>query len=164
MQFINYFLASLMSFSGLLIGFFLVKTAPEEQKPLRKYFAWTKRALLLLIFAFFIFYYHKNMVLFVVLSMLLAILLFFEFTFKDLLKKSVLDYSVFAFLFFFSSNNPSLFAIESSLILFYGMPASSLIYKRKSRANYRIFLYNSVFIAIANSLFAAYHFSFLIFR
>ena len=164
MQFINYFLSSLVSFSGLLIGIFLVKIAAEEQKPLRKYFAWAKRALLLLIFAFFIFYYHENILLSAVLSMLLAALLFFEFTFKDSLKKSMAAYSALAFLFFFSSNNIKLFAIESSLILLYGMPAASLVYNRKSRDRYRMLLCNAIFIVIANLLFSLYHFSFLILR
>lgn len=152
MQFTNYFLASIISFSGLAIGVALVKIAPEEKKPLEKYFLWFRRALLMLIFVFIIFYYYKNLPYLASLILCFVFLLFFEFRLNSL-RKSVLDYAAFSFVFFISSKNVSLFAIESSLILLYGVPAASYLYAKKSKNNYKILLYNALFLVIANLLF-----------
>ena len=152
MQFTNYFLASIISFLGLLIGIVLVKIAPEEQKPLKKYFLFCRKALLLLIFVFIIRYYYKSFPYLAALMLCCVLLLFFEFK-LDLLRKSVLDYAAFGLVFFLSAKNQSLFTIESSLILLYGVPTASFLYARKSKNNYKIFLYNSLFVLISVLLF-----------
>ncbi|MBI2650335.1 hypothetical protein HYX04_03400 [Candidatus Woesearchaeota archaeon] len=153
MQFINYFFASIISFSGLLIGIMLVKIAPEEQKPLQKYFILLRKIPVLLIFAFLLFYYFNDWIYFTALVALFGFLLLVEYKINDLKRKSMLVYAVFGILFFLSSKNTHLFAIESSLILLYGLPTASLIYKRQEKNSYNTIFYNFVFVIISNLLF-----------
>ena len=153
MQFINYFFASLISFSGLLIGIIIIKTTPEEQKPLQKYFIILRKILLLMIFIFLFFYYFNNWFYFLTLLAYSAFLLFTECKMNDLFKKTIITYISLGILFFLSSKNTNLFAIESSLILLYGLPTASLIYNRKNKNHYKIIFYNIGFIIIANLLF-----------
>ncbi len=153
MQFINYFFASIISFFGVLIGIILIKIAPEEQKPLEKYFILTRKILLLLIFIFIIFYYYSNAFHLLALIGYFIFLLFIEYKTDDLLKKTIISYAVLGILFFLSSENANLFAIESGLILFYGVAAASLIYSKRRKNAYKIFFYNIVFIIIANLLY-----------
>ncbi len=153
MQFINYFFASVISFFGLLMGILLIKIAPEEQKPLEKYFILLRKILLLIIFIFIMFYYSNAYLNLVVLIVYFLFLLFIEFKFNDLLKKSIIIYATLGVLFFLSLSNSNLFAIESSLILLYGIPTASLLYNRKEKNYYKLIFYNMGFIIIANLLF-----------
>ena len=153
MQFITYFFASMISFSGLLIGIMLVKIAPEEQKPLEKYFALARKILLLMIFIFALLYYFNDYFNLLILTAYLLFLLFTNFKVKDLLKNSIITYTFLGILFFLSSKNTNIFVIESSLILLYGMPTASLIYNKKEKNQHKIIFYNAGFIIIANLLF-----------
>lgn len=153
MQFINYFFASLASFSGLLIGMMLVKIAPEEQKPLGKYFVFARKILLSAIFAFLLFYFFTDRFYASTLIAYLVFLLFIEYKLKDLFKKTIITYALFGILFFLSLKNTNLFAIESSLMLLYGLPAASLLYSKKEKKNYELIFYNAGFLIIANLLF-----------
>ncbi|MDP3765789.1 MAG: hypothetical protein Q8R04_04705 [Nanoarchaeota archaeon] len=150
MQFINYFFASLISFSGLLIGILLIKIAPEEQKPLGKYLILLRKILLLIIFAFVLFYYFNDYFNIIILIAYFLFLLLVEFRINDLLKKSIITYTMLGILFFLSSKNANLFTIEASLILLYGMPTASLIYNKKQRNHYKLIFYNIGFVIIAN--------------
>ena len=153
MQFINYFFASIISSLGLLIGAMLARIAPEEQKPLQKYFHITSKVLLLLIFGFIIFYYiNIKFYLFILLTCFIF-LIFVEIKMKDVLNKLIANYAIFGILFFLSSKNINLFAIESSLILLYGLPAASRIYGKKYKSTLKFVSYNLIFIIIANLLF-----------
>ena len=153
MQFINYFFASLVSFAGLLIGLILVKIAPEEQKPLQRYFVLIRKILLLMIFIFLSFYHFENYSYMPTLFANFLFLLFIEHKINDSSKKSMIIYSILGILFFLSSKNTNLFAIESSLILLYGLPTASLICSRKEKNIYKIIFYNFGFIIISNLLF-----------
>lgn len=151
MQYPNYFFSSLISFSGLAIGIMLVQIAPEEQKPLKKYFILLRKILLLIIFIFIIFYYFKGYLILLSLIGYFLFLLFVEFKINNPLKKSIITYIILGILFFLSSKNLNLFVIESSLILLYGLPTASLIYNKKEY--YKIIFYNLGFIILANLLF-----------
>ena len=153
MQFINYFSASIISFSGLLIGILLAKIAPEEQKPLKKKFSLLRKIFLFFIFLFLIFYYYNNALYFVTLIGYFIFLLYVELKIDDLLKKSMIIYIMLGILFFLSLENLNLLAIESSLILLYGLPASSLIYNHWGKNIFKVLSYNIGFIIIANLLF-----------
>ncbi|MBI3026725.1 hypothetical protein HYY70_01300 [Candidatus Woesearchaeota archaeon] len=154
----------MVSFSGLFIGIMLVKIAPEEQKPLQRYFIFLMRAMLLAVLFFLILQHFNDVKRFLLLIPLFAFLLFAELKITDLLKKFAINYAVFGVLFFLSSKNTNLFAIESSLMLLYGLPASSLMYKKREKTHYKMLFYNMLFIATANLLYMLdYHFSFLIF-
>ena len=152
MQFINYFFASVTSYLGLLIGAMLVKMAPEEQKPLEKYFVLLRKILLLMIFLFVLFYYLNDYLNILILTAYIAFLLFVEYRLKDLSKKSIVTYTILGILFFLSSKNQNLFTIESSLILLYGLPTASLLYNKKEK-DYKILFYSTGFVLIANLLY-----------
>ena len=154
MQFINYFLASLITFAGLIVGIILIKIAPEEQKPLERYFSIARIFLLITIFAFLILFYFKNY-----LILTISLLLFSFFIEYKMKNKHNLQFIILGIVFFISSQNQKLLAIESALIFLYGVLISSLLYKKET--SFKILLRNSMFLIVANLL---YHFSFLIFR
>mgnify|MGYP001580588941 CR=1 FL=1 len=153
MQFINYFSASIISFSGLLIGLMLVKIAPEEQKPLEKYLNLARKIILLMIFVFIMFYYFNSWFYALALISYFLFLIFMEYKTDDMLKKSMLIYAVLGILFFLGSRNTNLFIIESSLVLLYGLPTASLMYNKKEKNEYKLIFYNLGFVIIANVLF-----------
>ena len=153
MQFINYFFASAISFFGIVVGILLVRIAPEEQKPLEKYFILSRKILLLLIVIFAIFYYYNDHFNLLVLVVYSIFMLFIEIKIHDLLRKSIIIYSLLGILFFLSSTNINFFAIESSLILLYGLPTASLMYKAKEKNYHQVIFYNLGFIIIANLLY-----------
>lgn len=152
MQQINYFFASLSPFLGLLIGALLIRIAPEEQKPLQKYFVLLKKIMLLLAFAFLAFYYFGSWLYFIGLIGFFLFLLFLEYKVKDSSKKSITTYAVLGILFFLSSKNMNLFAIESSIVLLYGVATASLIHNKKEKIQ-KIFHYGIGFIATSSLLF-----------
>ncbi|HCE31449.1 TPA: hypothetical protein DEQ89_05630 [Candidatus Daviesbacteria bacterium] len=153
MQFINYFFASLVSFFGLLIGIILVSIAPEEQKPLSKYFDLIRKILLLLIFVFLMFYYFNRAFYLLILFLYLIFAAVIEYRIKDSFRKSMLNYILLGILFYASQNNINLFVIESSLILLYGAVTASLLYDRKSKNYFKLLFYNIGFLIIANILY-----------
>lgn len=131
--FLSYFLAAIASYLGLLVGILLIKMAPEEQKPGRKYFIFLKAFFFFLITAFFLFFNRIN----VLFSLaLFAFMLLLMANKKLHLEKSALVYLILGFVFYFSSKIFDLFIIESALIFLYGIPASSLITKPR-KSNYK---------------------------
>ena len=153
MQFLNYFFASIIAYLGLLIGIILIKIAPEEQKPLRRYFGWLRIIILLLIFLFLIFYYSNNSIYIIALLIYFIFVIFIEYKLSKLSKKSMIIYTALGIIFYLSSKNPNLFAIESSLILLYGIPNASILYSRKEKNYSEIFLHNLGFLLVANLAF-----------
>ena len=153
MQFINYFFASVISFFGLAAGFLLVKTAPEEQKPLAKSFSITRKVFLFLTLAFVTFYYYGGLFYLPSLALFYALLLFAEHKMEGSPKKSILTYAVLGILFFLSSKNINLFAVTSSLIFLHGLLSAPLMYNSRQKNLLKIFLENFVFVAAANALF-----------
>lgn len=150
MQFLNYFFASLISYLGLLAGILLVRIAPEEQKPLRRYFEWLRKLIMLLIFLFPIFYYSNSPAYIFALLAYLIFIIFMEYKSSNLLRKSIIIYTALGIIFYLSSKNPNLFAIESSLIFLHGMPAASIIFSKKEKNYAAIFLNNLGFLIVAN--------------
>lgn len=153
MQFINYFFASIISFLGLLIGILLVKIAPEEQKPLHKYFELIRKSILILIFLFLIFYYSSKPSYIIALLLYTAFIIFIELKLRDLFKKSVVTYTALGIIFYLGSKDSSLFVAESSMILLYGIPTASALYNKKGNSYLKIFLYNLGFLLVANLAF-----------
>ena len=157
MQFINYFFVSLISFLGLFIGTMLVRIAPEEQKPLRKYFLLSRKILFVLIFLFLIFYYFHKTAYLSTIIIIFGFLIFVEYKINDLFKKSIFNYLFFGILFFLSSINQNLFVIESSLILLYGLPTASLLCNKKEKNQYKTLFYNTGFVLLTNLSFFVSH-------
>jgi|SRR3989344_9560488 len=136
---INYFLASIVSYLGLLVGVILTKLAPEEQSAGRKYFVLAKQILFFLMAAFLLVYYKINFILSLFLLLFLAIIMINK---QLKLDKPVFDYVFLGIIFSISSGITGLFIIESALIFLYGPPFASLAFNPK-RNNYReVFAYN----------------------
>jgi hypothetical protein len=132
MEFFPYVLVSFVTFLGLVLGMILVKVAPEEQKPGRKFFIFSKMALFFLIIAFFLFYNSVNFIFSIAsLTFLLVIMLAKRLQ----LDKSSLVYFLFGTILFYSSKYIELFILEAILIFLYGIPNSSLVVNVK-KGNY----------------------------
>jgi len=137
--FISYFLASIIVYLGLLLGAILIKLAPEEQKPGKKYFILLKKILFFIIIISILFFYKLNIFLITILIIFVLILILNK---KINLEKSPLVYLLLGIIFYLSSKIFNLFVIESVLIFLYGIPASSLIIKLKEKNYYEIFVKN----------------------
>lgn len=151
MQPINYFFASLSSLLGLFIGSILIRVAPEEQKPLGKYFVLMGRILLSLAFLFFTLYYFGNWPYLIAMAAIFAAIFLIEFNFENPFKKSALVYAALGILFFLGSKNTNLLTIESSIILLYGATTASIEFSKKKP--YKPLFYSVGFIIISNLLF-----------
>ena len=135
--YLSYFLASIISFLGLLVGIILIKLAPEEQKPGKKYFILIKKIILFLIIALFFIYLKINLI---ILFLLLIITLIMLTNKKITLESNLLVYLMLGIFFSLSSKIFNLFIIESVLIFLYGIPTASFAFNPRKRN------YNGVFI------------------
>ena len=145
---INYFLASIIAYLGLLLGVILIKLAQEEQKPGKKYFILLKKILLFLILATLLFFYKINLILSIILLLFIITLMSNK---KMKLEKTSLIYFLLGIIFYLSSKIPDLFVMESVLILLYGVPTASL--NLKKRNYYDIFVKNLWFFVPAILLY-----------
>jgi len=137
--FISYFLASIIAYLGLLLGIILIKLAPEEQKPGKKYFILIKKILFFVIIVLILFFYKVNIILITILLFFIIILILNK---KINLENSIRVYFFLGIVFYLSSKIFNLFVIESALIFLFGIPTSSLIIKLKKRNYYDIFVKN----------------------
>lgn len=133
---LSYFLASILSYLGLLLGIILIKLAPEEQTPGKKYFILIKKILFFLIVAPLLFFYKINPALAVILLVFVIILIVNK---KVNLERSARVYFFLGVVFYLSSKFISLFAIESVLIFIYGIPHASLMLDLRKRNYFHIF-------------------------
>jgi len=152
MQFINYFLASVISYLGIALGIILIYISPEEQKPGIKYFSALRYFFFLLTILFLLFFNYTNIFL---ISLLIIFLIIFIVLNKkpkiNELNKSLIIYLILAVIFYLSYENINLFVIESTLIFLYGTASASLLFNRK---NYLEILFKHVlFIIVALILF-----------
>ncbi len=136
---LNYFLVSIIAYLGLFLGVILIKLAPEEQKPGKKYFILFKKILFFLILASLLFFYEINIIFSVILLVFIFILMFNK---KIRLDKAYLIYFLLGIVFYLSSKIFNLFIIESILIFLYGIPNSSLELNLKKKNYYDIFVKN----------------------
>ncbi len=135
-NYLSYFLASILSYLGLLLGILLIKLAPEEQKPGKKYFILLKKIVFLLIIAFLLFYYKLIPILIVIL---LAFVIAMIFSKKVNLEMTAGVYFFLGIVFYLSSRFLSLFAIESVLIFLYSISHASLMSDIRKRNYLYIF-------------------------
>jgi len=142
MQIINYFLASIISYLGLLLGIILIKIAPEEQKPGKKYFTLLKKITFFFIVFFILIFYKLNIV---ILFIILFLLLFMLLNKKIKLEKSPLVYFIFGTILYIGKIDINLFIIESVLIFLYGVPEASSTFNIKKKNYKDIFLKNLLF-------------------
>src|SRR3989338_524612 len=123
MTLVQYVLAVLVAFSGVLVGAFLACFAKEEMPTARKYFPLIGAVLFAVVVAFVLNHFSVSLPLrLVAYAVLFPFLLFWKF---DL-------YPFFAVFFFLLAHSPQgLFAV-SALVFLYGFPAGSMFVVRKN--------------------------------
>ncbi len=137
--YLNYFLASIIAYLGLLVGLILIKLAPEEQKPGKKYLFLLKKILFFLILIPLLFSYKVHFILLIIVLLFVIVLII---TNKIDLNRSARVYFFLGIAFYLSSKIFNLFIIESILIFLYGIPTSSLILNLKKKNYYDVFVKN----------------------
>ncbi len=142
MDFLNYFLISLVTYFGLLVGIILSFMAKEELKDGRKYFILLHNIILAFVLFFILEFFKVNVFLSLFLPLILIFILFY---FNEIYKKSYIVYVLFGIVFYFSSKNINLLLIISSLIFFYGFLISSLQINFKKKNYFQILLKNLLF-------------------
>ena len=139
MQLLNYFLISIISFSGLLVGMILAFTAKEELEPGKKYFLLLQKLTLLLILIFLLNFFNINLYLRIIIYILFIFLMTINI-------KSQIIYPALGIVFFLSLKDINLFITNSILIFFYGFPTGSLFAKKLIKRKKLIVLKN-IFLA-----------------
>ena len=137
------FLVPIIAFLGFPFGLFLSFLSPEEMKPGEKYFRLIQNLLLVFILFFILDYYSSPLI----VSIMITTLFFLGVFYWRNKHKSITLYIILAVLLFLSSDNSSLFALESSLIFMYGLPSGSLI-KCKKKDSLKIVAKHSIFILL----------------
>ncbi|MBU0628151.1 MAG: hypothetical protein KKC75_03105 [Nanoarchaeota archaeon] len=151
MNLLNYSLAALLSYLGLFAGLLLAIIAKEELKAGKKYFIITKKVIIALIFISIIFLAQLKHVL-ILIALLIITTSLVKYS-KTELVKTHYTYLLFSAIFYLSSKRLELFAVSSSLIFLYGLPAGTLLsYKTKKEAITNI-LKNVVFVVIAIAIY-----------
>ena len=149
MDFLNYFLISLIVYLGLLIGIVLAFMAREELKDGKRYFILLHNIILGFILFFILEFFRVNTYLALFLPLILIVMLF---EFNELYKKSYIVYLLLGIVFYISSKNVNLLLIVSSLILFYGFFIGSLQINFKKK-NYFIILLRNLLFFVCLALF-----------
>ena len=125
MEILNYVLALVFSFLGVLAGLGLGYFAKEELRHGRKYFLWMQNIILVIAGIFVLYSLNLNLILFIVLGLALTLVLaYFE-------PNAIIGYGLLALLVFLSIGNDNLFILMTSLVFLYGFPTGSLFLIRK---------------------------------
>ena len=140
--FLSYFLASLIAYLGLLVGLILIKMAPEEQKPGKRYFILLKKILFFTLFIPILYYYKINIVFSLALLSFVAALILRN---RLKLDTSWLIYFLLGIFFYLGSRFIDLFAMESALIFLYGIPNASLMFSLKKKNYSEVLIKNLPF-------------------
>ena len=140
--FLSYFLASIIAYLGLLVGIILVRMAPEEQKPGKKYFILLEKILFFTLFIPILYYYKINIVFSLALLSFIAALILGN---RIKLDKSYLIYFLLGILFYLSTRFIDFFVMESVLIFLYGIPNASLMFSLKKKNYNDILIKNLTF-------------------
>ena len=148
--FLSYFLASLIAYLGLLVGLILIKMAPEEQKPGKRYFILLKKILFFILFIPILYFYGINIIFSLALLSFVAALMLGN---KLKLDKSYLVYFLLGIFFYLGSRFIELFVVEAVLILLYGIPNASLMLSLKKNNYNEIFINNLLFFVPVISLY-----------
>jgi hypothetical protein len=125
MDFLRYFLVSLVVYLGLLVGIILSFMAKEELKPGKKYFLLTHNIVLGFILFFFLEFLDINVYLTLFLPLILVISSFY-YKFK-----TNYIYFLLGIIFWLSFRSGRGSLLISSLIFFYGFLVSSMEFKAK---------------------------------
>ena len=142
MLLLNYFIATIFSFLGLIAGFLLVKIAPEEQKPLANHivaFRYVIIAVILLLY----FYFFRELVSMVSVAILAALLMFNLM--GENYNRMAINSAALGAIFFLSSYKTEALAVSSSLIFLYFLLTGTKWQNFRSRNSARIIFFNLAF-------------------
>jgi len=148
--FLSYFLASITAYLGLLAGVILIRMAPEEQKPGKRYFILLKKILFFILFIPILYFYGINIIFSLALLSFVAALMLGN---KLKLDKSYLVYFLLGIFFYLGSRFIDLFAMESALIFLYGIPNASLMLSLKKKNYSEVLIKNLSFFVPAVILY-----------
>lgn len=137
--YLSYFLASIIAYLGLLLGIILIRLAPEEQIPGKKYFILLKKILFFIILVSLLFFYKINVFLITIFLFFIIVLILNK---KIKLEKSAFVYFLLGAVFYASSKIFNLFVLETLFIFLYGIVTSSIILNLKKRNYYDVFIKN----------------------
>jgi phosphoglycerol transferase MdoB-like AlkP superfamily enzyme len=129
MNFINYFLTSLIVFAALISGIIIRHFTKEEMKEGEKYFILLQRLLALIIVGVFL-YFMNTKIYWIIIALFVVSTLIYQFDVK-----LPVYYVFFGSFLFFSSKEMNFFLIISSLIFLFGFPSGSLIKKEDVKKN-----------------------------
>jgi hypothetical protein len=144
MNFLPYFLASIVVFAGLIVGVFIRKFTKEEFEPGKKYFILTQRVLMLVIVFFVMFLLDVQFI------WIIAALFVVSTAMYQLNLKLPVYYVILGFIFFISSQAQNVFLVTAGLSFLFGFPSGTLIEKDKV---VKIVLMSLLFFAAAWILF-----------
>ena len=125
MNFLNFGLAAIVSYLGLIAGLIIMKASIEEQKAGKKYFIFFRKILLLLIIIFILYYLRLDIIILVLIALIFIITLI-------KVEESYFIYPLLGIMLFLSSVNLNLLLIESFLIFSYGLVSASLLFNKKN--------------------------------
>ncbi len=139
---------TIIAFLGLAAGILLTFIAPEEIKPLKRYFQFSYRIILLLIVLALAYYKDLNLIQVVIILLILA-----AFTTIDSLKR--LLFSLTPIIIYISKDNPAALVTTTLLVFILGTITSTFYAEiknnkliNKRRFIFKIFYYNITFFVI----------------
>ena len=150
MQFLNFFITSVISFSGLVAGFYLLKIAPEEQKPLHKYLRIFRYLLVagILVLGFFL---PKNAI--SLLPFLVLVLLSIYFIIRENEKSQSLNSAILGAILCLASSEKRILAIASVFIFLFFLATCLISANIKKKNILKIAFNNSLFLVSSNIIY-----------
>ncbi|MFH1054111.1 MAG: hypothetical protein V1740_06865 [Candidatus Woesearchaeota archaeon] len=142
---LEYIIAAIISFSGLIVGIFLINFSKEERESGLKYFKLMQILLIVISFILIFYWLGLNIFLNSILSLLILIMLF---RIKPQMR-SIFAYPFFGVLFYLSYANKEIFIIQSSLIYLIGFPTSAILVSFEKKNWIKIILTHMTFLIIA---------------
>lgn len=130
MNFLNYSIISIISYSGLFLGFLLAIIAKEEIKQGERYFILLKKTILALIFIFLLILKTKDHL---TTTLILAFVILYMIKTKKEFNELPYIYIILGLVLYTSSKNLELLMIESSLIFILGFPVGTLLTKKDKK-------------------------------
>jgi len=146
MEFLTYFIVSILAYLGIIIGSIIIIFAPEEKKGI-KYFIGVNYFLFYIALLFVILFSGFNFLI-IVLSLIFGILFVIYKT-----KQIYTAYLNFAVVFYVSSGSINPFLVISSIVFIYGLSSGAIIMNPKEKKKSFVkALYLIFFVILANIL------------
>ena len=150
--------AAIISYLGLLAGFFLASLTKEELPTARKYFPWLQRLIIIAIAAFVLDFFSINLTLRIVIYALLLLAVAVSLNLQFF-------YAAFGVLLFAASRDKNMLLVLSSMVFLFGLLSGSVYFdsrvKRKSAAHgeaLKLLISNASSVVIAMVLFLVFNY------